>query len=142
MRHLEISAELTAAIEAYRTTLGPDGPVLESRYAALRLADLVVAAYDRWVMEYMRLKPYQRGVLAAAWREQRRAEVIEQRGGEPAPVVVLVHGPSPTLRALHRLGVVNHAGKFDRSATLTPGGMIVAQKAWEETGAVDAGEPV
>ena len=130
MRSLGLTADMVEAIERYRAVLNNE-TVKETRYAALRLADLVLQAYDSWVVEYARLTHYQRRLLATAWREHRRAEVIESRGGAPAGIPHVSNGREQTMAALRALHMLDEQGH------LTAGGRIAALRAWEEVGAPD-----
>lgn len=136
MRSVGLSPEIVAAIETYRMVEQSD-PRTESDWygrlaaAAIELADLVVPAYDGWLAEYDTLTAHQRRLLALAWREHRRAQVIEQRGGRPAGRPSISHGREQTMAALRAHGMLDEAGH------LTAGGEIVARRAWEQAGASD-----
>lgn len=135
MRPLALSDAIAVAIEEYRSAVA-EGRFIAIPRRAIDLADLVMEAYDLRQAEYDLLTPYQRGALARAWREHRRAEVIESRGGETAARPSLIGARQQTLDSLTARGVL------DASGHLTEVGITLARRAWQEAGEVDAGEPV
>jgi len=140
VKPLALSEAIAVAIEAYRKAEAESGrfddwsgPVAAR---AVELAHLVVEAYDQRQAEYDLLTPYQRVVLARSWREHRRAEVLEQRGGPAAGMPKLAEARQQTLDAL----TARHLA--DEQGHLTQAGITLAQTAWKEAGEVDSAEPV